>query len=100
MYLLTELGRVGWENIWPEVMVCRPSAAKLCLCAMHFIVFFYFYFSGNKIHYSPKSWDLYSNKIVSVHISQRAICDPSRARWLFLALLGPSRTALIQGFFQ
>ena len=24
MYLLTELGRGGRENIWPEVMTCGP----------------------------------------------------------------------------
>ena len=26
MYLLTELGRAGRENIWPEVMAYGPSA--------------------------------------------------------------------------
>ena len=26
--LLTELGRAGRENIWPEVMAYRPSAAR------------------------------------------------------------------------
>ena len=28
MYLLTELGRAGRENIWPEVMAYGPSAAR------------------------------------------------------------------------
>ena len=31
----------------------------------------------------PKSWDLYSKKVVSVRISQRAVRDPSRAWRLF-----------------
>ena len=28
-------------------------------------------------HFDRKSRDLYSNKVVSVRISQRAVCDPS-----------------------
>ena len=28
MYLLTKLGRAGWENIWLEVMAYGPSAAR------------------------------------------------------------------------
>ena len=28
MYLLTELGRAGLENIWPEVMAYGPSVAR------------------------------------------------------------------------
>ena len=49
-----------------------------------------FFSPGNKIRYRnvhlhhsfwPKSQDLYSNKDVSVCISQRAVSDPSRA-WL------------------
>ena len=39
-------------------------------------------------------------KGVSVRISQKAGCDPSIAGRLFLALLAPSRTALIRGFSQ
>ena len=26
--LLTELGRAGWENIWPSVMVHGPRCAR------------------------------------------------------------------------
>ena len=28
-YLLTKLGRAGWENIWLEVMANRPSVLSL-----------------------------------------------------------------------
>ena len=122
-------GRAGRENIWPEVMAFGPSAARSVRydrgpnisrparpnsVNTHFIIWpprfsFFFFFPGNKICYGnvhsrhsfwPKSRDLYSNKVFSVRISQRAVRYPGRAGRLFPALLAPSRTALIRGFSQ
>ena len=81
MYLLTEWeGRMG--KYWPEVMVYRPSAKYVPL----------------HDSFWPKSWDLYSNKVVSVRILQRAIRNSSRARQLFPALLAPSWLAFLNSF--
>ena len=81
----------------------------------HFIIwqlhfsFFGILHLGNKICYQkvhlrhsfwPKSQDLYSNKVLSNRISQRAVRDSSRAGQLFPPLLMPSHTALLQGFYQ
>ena len=46
----------------------RSKVMSVCHAFYHN---FFFYFSGKKIHYSLKSWDLYGNKIVSVHDSHK-----------------------------
>ena len=92
-------GRAGRENIWPEVMAYGPSAARsmhhtyIISFNKHFIIIdngaflFFFFFGYDKICYRNvhlrhsfrlKSRELYSNKVISVHISQRAACSLSR----------------------
>ena len=48
MYLLTELGRAGRENVWPQVMASGSRCAWSVRHDLRAFPFFFF-FLGNKI---------------------------------------------------